>query len=285
MDFLNTFQQFLQLGKISEICEDKEKDQNDNPMYARVLPLNADGVVSLPLIITPQLRGEFGDLKVNDIVLYMTADSDEGIILKRADGKWTEKIPGNLQLVKGKKENTCNVDSERGYLELHEGNFTMDKGDALMKSGNLTMNQGNLTIDKGNTLMKSGNLTMNQGNFTIDKGDALMKSGNLTLAQGNITVQNGKVIVHGDVEIQGNITLTGNLTATGTITAAGAVTAQSVVSQSTVSATGNVSASDVSSASTTLNTVNTELQTLNATYAAHTHTAPSGGGQTTPPVG
>lgn len=47
MDFLNTFQQFLQLGKISEICEDKEKDQNDNPMYARVLPLNADGVVSL----------------------------------------------------------------------------------------------------------------------------------------------------------------------------------------------------------------------------------------------
>lgn len=264
MDFLNTFQQFLQLGKISEICEDKEKDQNDNPMYARVLPLNADGVVSLPLIITPQLRGEFGDLKVNDIVLYMTADSDEGIILKRADGKWTEKIPGDLQLVKGKKENTCNVDSERGYLELHEGNFTMDKGDALMKSGNLTMNQGNLTIDKGNTLMKSGNLT---------------------LAQGNITVQNGKVIVHGDVEIQGNITLTGNLTATGTITAAGAVTAQSVVSQSTVSATGNVSASDVSSASTTLNTVNTELQTLNATYAAHTHTAPSGGGQTTPPVG
>ena len=264
MDFLNTFQQFLQLGKISEICEDKEKDQNDNPMYARVLPLNADGVVSLPLIITPQLRGEFGDLKVNDIVLYMTADSDEGIILKRADGKWTEKIPGNLQLVKGKKENTCNVDSERGYLELHEGNFTMDKGDSLMKSGNLTMNQGN---------------------FTIDKGDALMKNGNLTLAQGNITVQNGKVIVHGDVEIHGNITLTGNLTATGTITAAGAVTAQSVVSQSTVSATGNVSASDVSSASTTLNTVNTELQTLNATYAAHTHTAPSGGGQTTPPAG
>lgn len=28
---LSTFLQFTQVGKISEICDDKDKDQNDNP--------------------------------------------------------------------------------------------------------------------------------------------------------------------------------------------------------------------------------------------------------------
>lgn len=281
MSYLSTFQQFLQIGKISEICDDKEKDQNNNPMYARVLPYNAGGVVSLPLVITPSLRGEFGDLKVEDPVWYFTAEDGNGMIFKRADGKWTEKIPGDLQLVVGKKENTCNVDSERGYLELHEGNFTMDKGNTLMKEGNFTMN-------KGSTLMHEGNFTMDKGDAEIKSGNATLDKGNLTLKEGAVTVENGSLVVHGPVTIEGDITLTGNMTTTGTITAAGNVKAASITSKSginakTISAEGAITAGGPITAAGTV--TGSDVTAGAVTLLTHTHMVVSTGAPTATPAG
>lgn len=274
---LSTFLQFTQVGKISEICDDKDKDQNGNPMYARVLPLNADGVVSLPLIIEPHLRGEFGDLKVNDLVWYATGDDGTGVITGRADGTWTGEIPGDLKLVVGKKNNTCNVDSERGYLELHEGNFKMDKGDAEIVEGNAKMDNGNAEIVKGNA--------------TLDNGD-------LTLLQGGITVENGNVTIHGNLIIQGDITLTGNMTATGNINASGnmvasgSMTAASMVSQgeitaASVNASGNVAAASVNAGTVTAsgNIVAADVTAGAVTLATHTHTVVSVGSPTSTPIG
>ena len=237
-----TYSQSLQKGKISDILQDK-LDRNNDPIYARVLPLNADGVVTLPLVIMWWLRGEMGQLEVNTEVFFATVEDGSGIIFARADGEWKGWVPG----------------------------------DVTVEKGNVVLTQGDFTMDKGNATLSDGNITMSKGDFT--------QTGNHTIT-GNETVT-GDQSVTGAIECATNITATESVNAA-SVNSSGAVSAGNVsskgaVSAASVNASGNVTGADVLSASASLNAVNTELQTLNTTYASHTHTTPSG--QSGPPVG
>lgn len=263
--------QTLYKGKISSINEE-EKDENNNPTKAKVIPSTATDSVTGDLIIDKWIRGRMGNLKVGDEVIYAINEDGKGLIIKRNDGEWDGTINGSVHMVKGKDE----ID-----------NLTLDHGDITVTEGNETLVKGNLNLDEGNETLSKGNLELKSGNETLDNG-------NLTLMNGNIEIQNGKLIVHGDVEITGNMTLTGNLTTNGTITAAGSITGQAVTSQTsvnaatitssgTITASGEISATDVKSTSTTTNSVKAELDAFKTEYASHTHTTPSG--QSGPPVG
>ena len=72
-------------GKISTI--EGPTDRNGNLTRARVIPAQADGVVTKPLVIASQLRGEEGNLNKGTEVVYTVFSDQTGIILSRADGE------------------------------------------------------------------------------------------------------------------------------------------------------------------------------------------------------
>ena len=75
----------IQKGKISTI--EGPADKNGNSTRARVIPEQSDGVVTKPLVIASQLRGDAGNLnKGTDVVFVMFSDQS-GIILSRTDGE------------------------------------------------------------------------------------------------------------------------------------------------------------------------------------------------------
>ncbi len=292
-----TYSQSLQKGKISEILQDK-LDRNQDPIYARVLPLNADGVVTLPLTIMWWLRGEMGQLEVDTEVYFATVEDGSGIIFARADGEWKGWVPGDVTV-------------EKGNVVLTEGNFTMDKGSATLTDGDMTMTKGNMTMTQGD-FTQNGNQTVN-GNDTVT-GDQKVSGNQDVTGNSKVTgaiecatsitataevnaasVKSSGEVSAGSVTSNGTVKA-GSVESSGTITATGALTAQAVTSESTVNAasvtaTGTVSGADVQSSNANLNSVNTsgqstdqELKAFKSEYAAHKHTTTALGMPTSTPI-
>lgn len=83
----------IQKGFISTI--EGPADSNGNSTRARVVPEQADGVISKPLVIPAQLRGNAGKLAKGTEVVFAIFPDQTGIILSRADGEWYGVIYGN----------------------------------------------------------------------------------------------------------------------------------------------------------------------------------------------
>ena len=84
----------IQKGKISTI--EGPADANGNSTRARVIPEQADGVVSKPLVIASQLRGKAGNLSKGTEVVFAVFPDQTGIIFSRADGEWFGTIYGDV---------------------------------------------------------------------------------------------------------------------------------------------------------------------------------------------
>ena len=80
----------VQKGKISTI--DGPRDGDGNYTRARIIPEQADGVVTKPLVIAKQLRGGAGNLKKGTEVVFALFPDQTGIIFCRADGEWYGQI-------------------------------------------------------------------------------------------------------------------------------------------------------------------------------------------------
>ena len=74
----------IQKGKISTI--EGPADVNGNNTRARVIPEQASGIVTKPLVIASQIRGEAGNLSKGTEVVFAVFPDQTGIILCRADG-------------------------------------------------------------------------------------------------------------------------------------------------------------------------------------------------------
>lgn len=170
---MNTNLQMVQMGKISSILND-EKDINENPVWAQVIPCTADTMVTPKIRIPYYLRGQWGNLEVDTLVLFFLAEDGTGIILMRMDGEWDGHMHGDITILKG-------------FLEMTEGDFKMDKGNAVMTEGDMTMAKGSLTLSEGDV----------KANGKID-------------ASGDVSSE-GKISATGDVSSEGNIQATGSM--------------------------------------------------------------------------
>ena len=81
----------IQKGKISTI--EGPTDTNGNSTRARVIPEQADGVVTKPLVIASHLR-EAGNLTKGTEVVFAVFPDQSGIIFCRADGELFGTIHG-----------------------------------------------------------------------------------------------------------------------------------------------------------------------------------------------
>lgn len=208
---MNTNLQMVQMGKISVIEED-ELDVNENPVWARVIPCTADAMVTPKIRIPYYLRGRWGNLEVDTLVLYFLAEDGSGIILMRMDGEWDGHIHGDVTILEG-------------FLELTEGNLTLDEGDTELKAGNLTLDEGN--VDVTGTMSSTGNIST----------DADVE------ASGNATIT-GNVSASGNVEATGKVS-GGSMETSGSMKA-GSATVDGSVSAASVTASGDVSAGGIS---------------------------------------
>ena len=86
----------IQKGKISTI--EGPADNNRNSTRARVIPDQADGVVTKPLVIASHLRGEAGRLAKGTEVIFVLFPDQSGIIFSRADGELYGKIYGEVEI-------------------------------------------------------------------------------------------------------------------------------------------------------------------------------------------
>lgn len=75
----------IQKGKISTI--EGPLDENGNNTKARIIPEQADGVVTKPLVLAKQLRGDAGKLTKGTDVIFAVFPDQSGIVLSRADGE------------------------------------------------------------------------------------------------------------------------------------------------------------------------------------------------------
>lgn len=72
------------------------KDSNGNPATARVLPLTADGIVTMPFAVYWPLRAGTGAIATGDKVICLQFDDGSGLILSRPDGTFTNTIGGKV---------------------------------------------------------------------------------------------------------------------------------------------------------------------------------------------
>lgn len=103
----------IQKGKISTI-EASPVDKRQHPRTARVLSLTG-GSVTMPLIIPWYLRGEMGNLKSGDLVVYALFEDMTGWIIGRFDGDFQDIIPYDPTIIgdtifQGNTSTTGNVD-------------------------------------------------------------------------------------------------------------------------------------------------------------------------------
>lgn len=84
----------IQKGRISTI--EGPADKNANNTRARVIPDQADGAITKPLVIAEQLRGKAGNLKKGTEVVFVVFPDQTGIIFCRADGDWYGMINGDV---------------------------------------------------------------------------------------------------------------------------------------------------------------------------------------------
>lgn len=125
---MNSNNQMIQKGKISTV--EGAADRNGDKTTARVLPLTADGVVTRPLTIPWWLRGNMGNLKPDDVVVYAVFEDGTGIILSRMDGEWDGTVPGDVKITKG-SVSIPDGDVEAGGISLkaHTHTVTGDETD------------------------------------------------------------------------------------------------------------------------------------------------------------
>lgn len=64
----------------------------------KVMPKNAEGVITLPITIPWWLRGRMGLLKIGDEVAYALFEDATRVILSRMDGEWPGEVPGDVTL-------------------------------------------------------------------------------------------------------------------------------------------------------------------------------------------
>ena len=83
----------IQKGKISTI--EGPADGNGCSTMARVIPEQSDGVITKPLVISSQLRGDAGRLTKGTEVVFVVFQDQSGIILCRADGEWYGATAGS----------------------------------------------------------------------------------------------------------------------------------------------------------------------------------------------
>lgn len=60
---------------------------------ARVVPLDKEDKATPRLVVPWHLRGDTGELEVDDEVVYAEFDDGTGILLGRMDGDWGEYLP------------------------------------------------------------------------------------------------------------------------------------------------------------------------------------------------
>lgn len=75
----------IQKGKISTI--EGPLDKKGNHTMARIIPEQADGVVTKPLVIISSLRGDAGNLTKGTEIVFAVFPDQSGIVLCRADGE------------------------------------------------------------------------------------------------------------------------------------------------------------------------------------------------------
>ena len=99
----------VQKGKISTI--EGAVDTNGNSTRARVIPEQADGVVTKPLVIASHLRGKAGNLTKGTEVVFAVFADQSGIILSRADGEWYGTICGDVTVTGNLAVNDVKTDT------------------------------------------------------------------------------------------------------------------------------------------------------------------------------
>lgn len=87
----------IEKGVLSSILG--KTDRNGDFTEAKVDPLTNTGVVSRSITIPWYLRGEMGDLKVGDEVLFVVFEDTSGMVLARCDGEWPGVVPGDVKLL------------------------------------------------------------------------------------------------------------------------------------------------------------------------------------------
>jgi hypothetical protein len=111
-------------------------------------------------------------------------------------------------------------------------------------------------------------------------GDIVHTGDNTQTGDYNIT---GNQIIEGNYTQEGNMTIEGNFTLTGEMQVNGNITCTGTITGGTVVA-GNFTGTGGGDMSSTVNITTTGEVTANGkNLSTHTHTAPSGGGTTTPP--
>ena len=86
----------IQKGIIS--TNEGAADANGNRTRARVIPEQADGVITKPLVIPKPLRGNAGALAKGTEVIFAVFPDQSGIILGRADGEWNGILYGDISV-------------------------------------------------------------------------------------------------------------------------------------------------------------------------------------------
>lgn len=114
----------IEKGKISTI--EGPVDGNGNSTRARVVPDQAEGVITKPLVIPALLRGDAGKLEKGTEVVFAVFPDQTGIILDRADGEWYGVIYGNLRVTKDIKTETIESVNTHRHGGIYPGSGTTD---------------------------------------------------------------------------------------------------------------------------------------------------------------
>lgn len=137
-------------GKIQEFG--KDKDANDNPITARVVPDDSNGSLTLELYIPFEMRSVFKNVQANETVLYVVNNDGTGII--------------------------CNFIPDYINGIVDDWDFILRNTKVLQINGDVHI-KGNLTID-GNTMTVGNNLVEGNidvlGNLSAD-GEAYLGKG------------------------------------------------------------------------------------------------------------
>lgn len=149
----------------------KDKDKNENPVTAYVMPEDSDGALTLELYIPFEMRKLLKNVQVGEDVLYCIKKDGTGVILCI--------VP----------DYTNGVFDDWDFIVRNEKTVLQINGDVRIK--------GSLTLDKD--MMTGGNMLV-EGNADIL--GKLSADGDCVLSQG-VEVKGGKTNIGGTVKISG----------------------------------------------------------------------------------
>lgn len=114
----------IEKGKISTV--EGPADGNGNSTRARVVPDQADGVITKPLVIPALLRGDAGKLVKGTEVVFAVFPDQTGIILGRADGEWYGVLYGNIRVSKDIETETVKSVNYHKHGGIYPGSGATD---------------------------------------------------------------------------------------------------------------------------------------------------------------